>query len=90
MPVCGRCGGDNPARARFCLACAALLAAPTSPRREERKRVSVLFCDLVGFTSRSERLDVEDVRGLLTPYYQRLRSELERYGGRWRSSSVMP
>jgi class 3 adenylate cyclase len=54
---------------------------PGSARREERKRVSVLFCDLVGFTSRSERLDVEDVRGLLAPYYQRLRADLERYGG---------
>jgi class 3 adenylate cyclase/tetratricopeptide (TPR) repeat protein len=80
MPVCQRCGEDNPERARFCLGCAAPLVAP-SPRREERKRVSVLFCDLVGFTSRAERLDVEDVRGLLTPYYQRLRAELERYRG---------
>ena len=41
----------------------------------------MLFCDLVGFTSRSERLDVEDVRGVLAPYYQRLRADLERYGG---------
>jgi class 3 adenylate cyclase len=81
MPVCQRCGEDNPDRARFCLACAAPLAAPAATRREERKRVSVLFCDLVGFTSRSERLDVEDVRGLLTPYYQRLRADLERFGG---------
>jgi hypothetical protein len=60
MPVCARCGEDNPARARFCLACAAPLTAPAAARREERKRVSVLFCDLVGFTSRAERLDVED------------------------------
>ena len=52
-----------------------------SPRGDERKVVSVLFCDLVGFTSRAERLDVEDVRGLLRPYYTRLRIELERYGG---------
>ena len=81
MPVCQRCGEENPERARFCLACAAPLTAPTVARREERKRVSVLFCDLVGFTSRSERLDVEDVRGLLAPYYQRLRAELERFGG---------
>ena len=80
MPVCGRCGEDNPARARFCLACAAPLAAPAT-RREERKRVSVLFCDLVGFTSRAEQLDVEDVRGLLAPYYRRLRTDLERHGG---------
>jgi class 3 adenylate cyclase len=81
MPVCARCGEDNPERARFCLACAAPLTAPPAPRREERKRVSVLFCDLVGFTSRAERLDVEDVRGVLAPYYARLRAELERYGG---------
>ena len=80
MPVCQRCGEDNPERARFCLACAAPLAA-SAPRREERKRVSVLFCDLVGFTSRSERLDVEDVRGLLAPYYARLRVDLEQFAG---------
>jgi class 3 adenylate cyclase/tetratricopeptide (TPR) repeat protein len=49
--------------------------------REERKVVSVLFADLVGFTSRSERLDPEDVRALLSPYYARLRAELEHFGG---------
>ena len=49
--------------------------------REERKVVTVLFADLVGFTSRSERLDPEDVRALLSPYYTRLRTELERFGG---------
>ena len=49
--------------------------------REERKVVTVLFADLVGFTSRSERLDPEDVRALLSPYYARLRTELERFGG---------
>jgi class 3 adenylate cyclase/tetratricopeptide (TPR) repeat protein len=49
--------------------------------REERKVVTVLFADLVGFTSRSERLDPEDVRATLTPYFARLREELERRGG---------
>jgi class 3 adenylate cyclase len=81
MLACQRCGEGNPERARFCLACGASLAARSAPPGEERKRVSVLFCDLVGFTSRAEHLDVEDVRGLLAPYYQRLRYELERYGG---------
>ncbi|HEU4900543.1 MAG TPA: AAA family ATPase [Actinomycetota bacterium] len=81
MPVCARCGEDNPARARFCLACAAPLTASERGWREERKRVSVLFCDLVGFTSRAEQLDVEDVRGLLDPYYRRLKADLERHGG---------
>ena len=43
--------------------------------------VTVLFADLVGFTSRAERMDPEDVRALLAPYYARLRAELERFGG---------
>jgi class 3 adenylate cyclase len=43
--------------------------------------VTVLFADLVGFTSRSERLDPEDVRATLSPYFARLREELERRGG---------
>ena len=47
----------------------------------ERKVVSVLFADLVGFTSRSEQLDPEDVEAILAPYHERLRYELERWGG---------
>ena len=41
----------------------------------------MLFADLVGFTSRSEQLDPEDVRAMLAPYHATSRSELERYGG---------
>jgi class 3 adenylate cyclase/tetratricopeptide (TPR) repeat protein len=52
----------------------------TAPRRE-RKVVTVLFCDLVGFTARAESLDPEDVEAILRPYHERVRSELERYGG---------
>jgi class 3 adenylate cyclase/tetratricopeptide (TPR) repeat protein len=80
MPVCQRCGEDNPQRARFCLACAAPLAL-AAPRREERKRVSVLFCDLVGFTARSDQADPEDVGAMLRPYHLRLREEIERFAG---------
>ncbi len=43
--------------------------------------VSCLFCDLVGFTARAETMDPEDVRRLLQPYHERVRSELERFGG---------
>ena len=43
--------------------------------------VSVLFCDLVGFTAASERADPEDVRARLRPYHERLRGVLERHGG---------
>jgi class 3 adenylate cyclase/tetratricopeptide (TPR) repeat protein len=47
----------------------------------ERKVVTVLFADLVGFTSRAEQLDPEDVEAILQPYHERLRYELERWGG---------
>jgi len=80
MPACGACGQDNPEIARFCLACGAPLGTET-PFREERRIVSVVFVDLVGFTSRSEQLDPEDVRAILTPYHGTVRDELESFGG---------
>ena len=43
--------------------------------------MTVLFCDLVGSTARAERLDPEDVRALLSRYHERVRTELERWGG---------
>src|SRR5213595_915414 len=49
--------------------------------RRERKLVTVLLADLVGFTSRAEQLDPEDVEAILQPYHERLRYELERWGG---------
>jgi class 3 adenylate cyclase len=49
--------------------------------RKERKVVTVLFADLVGFTARAETLDPEDVEAILDPYHARLRTELERHGG---------
>jgi class 3 adenylate cyclase len=81
MVVCSACGRENPSDSRFCNSCGAPLASTPEPRREERKIVTVLFADLVGFTSRAERLDPEDVRALLDPYWQHLRAELERFGG---------
>src|SRR3989440_7354559 len=54
---------------------------PPSDMRQEGKVVTVLFADLVGFTSRAEQMDPEDVAAVLAPYHARLRSELERYGG---------
>ena len=80
MATCRSCGQDNPEIARFCLACGASLEEE-APRREERRFVSVVFIDLVGFTSRSEQLDPEDVRAILTPYHGTVRDELESFGG---------
>ena len=61
--------------------CGTQLAAAEQTGRRERRVVSVLFCDLVGFTSRSEQQDIEDVEGFLSGYHQLLRRELERHGG---------
>src|SRR3954463_13646818 len=80
MPTCRACGQDNPEVARFCFACGAALAEE-APQREERRIVSVVFVDLVGFTSRSEQLDPEDVRAILAPYHSTVRDELESFGG---------
>jgi class 3 adenylate cyclase/tetratricopeptide (TPR) repeat protein len=80
--VCASCGKENPEGFAFCGYCAAPLAQHLSPTAvEERKIVSVLFCDLVGFTAASEHQDPEDVRARIRPYHARLRQEIERYGG---------
>ncbi len=82
MRRCLNCGQDNPGGFRFCGACGSpLAAAPRHPPGEERKVVTVLFCDLVGFTARSDRADPEDVGAMLRPFHTRLRSEIERVGG---------
>ena len=80
MVACPSCGAENPEGARFCNACAAPLA-PGPPRGEERKVVSVLFVDLVGFTARSDHADPEDVRAMLRPYHAEVKREIERFGG---------
>ena len=51
MAACPSCGHENREGAKFCEECAAPLAAPARALAEERKVVSVLFCDLVGFTA---------------------------------------
>ncbi len=58
-----------------------LTAQPAAAALEERKVVTVLFCDLVGFTAASDAADPEDVRARIRPYHARLRQEIERYGG---------
>src|SRR3954453_100061 len=79
MQTCSSCGQENPDNARFCLACGSPLAQ--AEPREERRIISVLFVDLVGFTARAEQLDPEDVRAILTPYHDCVRREIESFGG---------
>src|SRR6266545_1011914 len=81
MQICPSCGHENPPDARFCNACAAPLPGAEPSLPEERKIVTVLFVDLVGFTARAERLDPEDVRAIQTPYFARVRGAIESFGG---------
>ena len=81
MAACAACGQVNPEIARFCLACGVPITPEAARPAEERKTVTVLFCDLVGFTAASDRADPEDVRARIRPYHARLRREVERFGG---------
>jgi class 3 adenylate cyclase len=80
--VCPACGTENPLTNNFCGGCGGELVRPRAPKElEERRVVTILFADLVGFTSQAERLDPEDVRAMLTRFYGQLRSDLEAHGG---------
>jgi class 3 adenylate cyclase len=81
--ACPSCGSGNEPGARFCGECGAPLAvSPTPPAAAlERRLVSILFADLVGFTSLAEDRDAEDVRELLSRYFDLARTLIERHGG---------
>ena len=86
---CPACGEACDPAARFCGACGNALTQGAhaervpDPRPEdaERKLVSVLFVDLVGFTAASDAADPEDVQAILAPYHDRAKAEIERFGG---------
>jgi class 3 adenylate cyclase len=80
MLVCEACGRESPEEFAFCGACGAPLAAE-APRREVRKVVTVLFCDLTGSTAIGDRTDPEPLRALMSRYYDAARAVLERHGG---------
>ena len=80
-------GHAVPGGAKFCDECGAAIEAAPAPAATapapaaERKLVSVLFADLVGFTAASESRDAEDTRQLLTRYFDTCRRLIELYGG---------
>jgi class 3 adenylate cyclase/predicted ATPase len=85
--ACPSCGSANTVTAKFCGECGTRLdeadAATTTPApaTAERRVVSVLFVDLVGFTAASETRDAEETRELLTRYFDLARTTIHRYGG---------
>ena len=80
MTACLACGAENPDHAGFCMACGAPVGR-LIVRPEERKVVTALFCDLVGFTAMSEVADPEDVDRLLSQYASHARRVIESHGG---------
>ena len=90
---CGTCGASNEPDDRFCGECGSPLQSEGAARDiqahgasapaalSQRRLVSVLFADLVGFTTLSEHRDPEEVRELLSRYFERSRTLIERYGG---------
>jgi class 3 adenylate cyclase/tetratricopeptide (TPR) repeat protein len=90
--ICGSCGATNQPSQRYCGACGTPLAGfqedaapaaalPRAAPTTERRLVSVLFADLVGFTTFSESRDSEEVRDLLSRYFDASRQIVGRYGG---------
>jgi len=81
MSACPRCGEENEERARFCWSCGSALSGGRTLPLHTRRTVTVLFCDLTGFTSLGAVHDPERLRGVMSRYYAVTRSALERHGG---------
>src|SRR5207247_8476721 len=89
--ACPSCGAPNAPGVKFCGECGTPLTEqaprpPTpaqrpAPPAAERRLVTVLFADLVGFTALSESRDPEEVRELLSRYFDTSRQLITRYGG---------
>ncbi len=93
--TCPSCGSAVPHGFTFCGACgselsreptvAAPIQAPAAPPQpmslEERKPVTVLFADIEASTELATRLDPEDLRGVLRPFFEAMLEEIERHGG---------
>src|SRR5438132_391826 len=79
MATCASCGTENREGAKFCDSCGAALAS--APEHEQRKTVTILFCDVTGSTSLGESVDPEALRGLLARYFERMKAIVESHGG---------
>jgi class 3 adenylate cyclase/tetratricopeptide (TPR) repeat protein len=94
---CAACGAQNRAGSKFCSECGASLAAPTAGSlaaaptvasalqqpvsSAERRQLTVMFCDLVGSTALSTRLDPEDTREIISAYHRCCAETITRSGG---------
>ena len=83
MLICTSCGHENGEGAKFCEECGLTLSsvAVAVGAHEQRKTVTVLFCDLTGSTALGETLDPERLRALLARYFEGMQVIVERHGG---------
>ncbi len=88
--TCSGCSFEAPADFAFCPKCGGRLAtakapppppSPTAAPEGDRRPVTVLFADLVGFTALSEGLDAEDVRAIQADLFREMSASIERYEG---------
>jgi class 3 adenylate cyclase/tetratricopeptide (TPR) repeat protein len=80
VATCSTCGHESAGAFKFCPECGAPATAAAAAR-EQRKVVTVLFCDITGSTGLGERLDPESLRSLLAAYFERMKAIVERHGG---------
>ena len=84
-PQCPRCARTCRTGEHFCALCGASLEAiegtPHELRRAERKLVTVVFIDMVGFTSLGHQFDPETVREAMTSFFRELAATVRAYGG---------
>ncbi len=80
MPACWKCGFQSQRAFKFCPDCG-LENVIAAPSREQRKTVTVLFCDLTGSTALGETLDPERLRAVLASYFERMKTIVGRHGG---------
>jgi class 3 adenylate cyclase/tetratricopeptide (TPR) repeat protein len=76
--ACGACGVLSAPGSRFCASC----GQPLVTRGDERRIVTVLFADLVGFTTMAELRDPEQVKNLVDRCFERLAADVADFGGR--------
>jgi class 3 adenylate cyclase len=80
VTVCPSCGREVAADAKFCSECGTPIAV-AAPAREQRKTVTVLFCDVAGSTALGESTDPEALRALLARYFEQMKAIIEAHGG---------
>jgi len=80
VPICATCGRESEGQFTFCPHCGSELTARPVPR-EQRKTVTVLFCDVTGSTALGESTDPEALRALLARYFERMKGIVESHGG---------